>query len=50
VRPAKKLGFHTIRLRRGLWRRMEPLDADEVPDATVESLYEVPEIIETMAT
>jgi hypothetical protein len=29
---------------------MEPLDADEVPDATVESLYEVPEIIETMAT
>lgn len=41
IRPAKALGFRTVRILQGMGRLQQPRDAAETPDATVANLDEL---------
>ena len=45
VRPAKALGMKTVRIRKGLAVYMVPAGENETPDFTVDSLAEIPGIM-----
>lgn len=45
VRPAKALGWHTVRLRQGLWAAAEPRCPEEEADVTVNDLAELQELL-----
>lgn len=49
VEPAKALGFHTVRLRGGVFRAQMPLRPAQRPDAEVASLREVPHALDRLA-
>ena len=45
IRPAKKAGWHTIRILKGYNRKQHPRDELDVPDHTIASLGEIVDII-----
>jgi len=49
VEPAKALGFHTIRVRWGVFRHQQPLTVNQRPDVEVATLGEVPHALERLA-
>lgn len=48
--PARQIGMKTIWIRRGRYRIMEPRTPDEIPDATVADVREVPNAITSVTT
>jgi len=48
VEPAKALGFHTVRVRQGVFRNQAPVSANQHPDVEVASLREVPHALERL--
>jgi HAD superfamily hydrolase (TIGR01549 family) len=49
VEPARALGFHTVRVKWGVFRNQSPLRAGQRPDAEVGSLSEVPAALDRLA-
>ncbi len=49
VEPARALGFHTVRVKWGVFRNQSPLRAGQRPDAEVGSLSEVPAALDRFA-
>ena len=48
VEPARALGFHTVRVRQGVFRNQAPLATNQHPDVEVASLREVPHALERL--
>lgn len=47
--PAKSMGMSTIWVRQGRYRELEPRIPDEIPDATVPSIVDVPEAMRRLS-
>ena len=47
--PAKRLGIRTIWFRQGRYAALAPRSKEEIPDATVSSLQELPSAIDSIA-
>ena len=44
IRPAKKLGLMTVRLRQGFFRNRTPESEFDIPDADIESIGALPRV------
>jgi FMN phosphatase YigB (HAD superfamily) len=44
IRPAKKLGMMTVRLRQGFFRNRTPESDLDIPDADIESIGDLPRV------
>ncbi len=49
VEPAKALGFHTVRVRQGVFRNQVPTRSGQRPDVEVGSLTDVPPVLDRLA-
>lgn len=49
IAPAKKVGFKTVRVRWGIFKRQEALSEEERPDMEVSNLSEVPEALKRLS-
>jgi len=49
VEPARALGFHTVRVKWGVFRNQSPIRAGQHPDLEVASLREVPAALDRLA-